>query len=69
VAGNPADILKVVLQGLPAQGKYIPMPSFGSQLSDQQVADLSNYIRTSWGNAAAPNTTAAMVAKLRAPSR
>lgn len=69
VAPDPADILKVVLHGIPAQGKYVPMPAFAAQLSDAQVADLANYVRTSWGNAAAPNTTAAMVAKLRAASR
>ena len=45
------------------------MPAFAAQLSDAQVADLANYVRTGWGNAAAPNTTAAMVAKLRAASR
>ena len=66
LAPDPADILKVVLQGVPAQGKYVPMPAFASQLSDQQVADLANYLRGSWGNAAAANTTAAMSARVRA---
>ena len=42
-----------------------PMPSFASQLTDKGVADLANYIRTSWGNTASPNVTPAMVAKLR----
>ncbi|HYN62147.1 MAG TPA: c-type cytochrome [Rubrivivax sp.] len=65
VAADPADILKVVLNGVPPQGKYMPMPGFANQLSDQQIADLSNYVRSSWGNGAAPNTTAAMVARLR----
>ena len=69
LASDPADILKVVLNGVPPQGKYIPMPAFASQLSDQQIADLSNYVRSSWGNSAAPNTSAAMVSKLRAPAR
>jgi mono/diheme cytochrome c family protein len=67
VASDPADILKVVLNGVPAQGKYVPMPPFASQLNDQQIADLANYVRSSWGNAAPPNTSAAMVAKLRRP--
>ena len=67
LASDPADILKVVLGGVPAQGKYVPMPPFASQLSDQQIADLANYVRSSWGNAAPPNTSAAMVAKLRRP--
>jgi mono/diheme cytochrome c family protein len=67
LASDPADILKVVLGGVPAQGKYVPMPPFASQLNDQQIADLANYVRSSWGNAAPPNTSAAMVAKLRRP--
>ena len=45
------------------------MPAFASLLSDQQVADLANYVRTSWGNAAAPNTTAAMATRIRTQSR
>ena len=69
LASDPADILKVVLNGVPPQGKYIPMPAFAGQLSDQQIADLSNYVRSNWGNSAAPNTSAAMVSKLRAPAR
>jgi mono/diheme cytochrome c family protein len=35
-------------------------------LTDQQVAEIANYIRTSWGNTAAPNVTSAMVANMRA---
>ena len=69
LASDPADILKVVLHGIPPQGKYVPMPAFASLLSDQQVADLANYVRTSWGNAAAPNTTAAMATRIRAQTR
>jgi hypothetical protein len=34
-------------------------------LSDSQIADLANYVRTSWGNKAAPNATAGMVAAWR----
>ena len=45
------------------------MPSFASQLTDTQIADLANYVRTSWGNSAAPNATAATVAKLRPPAK
>ena len=65
VAADPADIFKVVLGGIPAQNGRVPMPSFASQLNDQQIAQIANYVRTSWGNAAAPTATAAMVSKLR----
>jgi mono/diheme cytochrome c family protein len=69
LSADPADILKVVLAGIPAQGRYIPMPGFAAVLGDDQIAALANYVRTSWGNAAAPNTTPAMVARLRAPAK
>jgi len=68
LAADPSNILKVVLEGVPMQGKYTPMPPFASQLSNQQIADLANYVRSSWGNAAAPNATPAAVARLRGPS-
>jgi len=42
------------------------MPAFKDPLTDQQVADIANYIRTSWGNAAQPKFTPAMVANMRA---
>jgi len=66
VASDPANILKVVDAGIPARGGFIPMPSFKDQLTDSQVADIANYIRTSWGNTAQPNVTPAMVANMRA---
>jgi len=28
------------------------MPAYAKDLSDQQIADVTNYIRNSWGNAA-----------------
>jgi mono/diheme cytochrome c family protein len=66
LAPDPSDIVQVVIRGVPARGHYIAMPSFGAKLSDREVADIANYVRTSFGNIAAPDTTAAMVAKLRA---
>jgi mono/diheme cytochrome c family protein len=66
LAPDPADILRVVDTGIPARGGYIPMPSFADVLTDQQVTDVANYVRTSWGNTATPNATSPMVAKRRA---
>ncbi|WEF30049.1 cytochrome c [Klebsiella aerogenes] len=42
----------------------LTMPSFGWRLDDQQVADVVNFIRTSWGNNAPP-VSASDVAKVR----
>jgi len=69
LAPDPADIIKVVLQGIAARNSYSAMPSFATQLTDQQIADIANYVRTSWGNVAPPNATAAMVANVRAAAR
>jgi mono/diheme cytochrome c family protein len=66
IAADPNNIVKVVDRGIRARGNYIAMPAFNVQLTDQQVAEIANYVRTSWGNNAAPNATSAMVAKLRA---
>ncbi len=65
VAPDAANIIKVVLGGVPAKGGYIPMPSLASQLSDAQIAEISNYVRTNWGNAAPANVTPQAVAELR----
>ncbi len=69
LAADPNDILKVVDRGIPARAGFVAMPAFNIQLTDQQVADIANYVRTSWGNKAPPNATSAMVAKLRAVPR
>jgi mono/diheme cytochrome c family protein len=67
-APDPGNILQAVLLGIPAQFKYAAMPSF-AKLNDQEIADIANYVRGSWGNTAAPNATAAMAAKLRKQAR
>ena len=72
LAGNPAviatkpfDTLSVVLQGVPARDGIPAMPSFAGSLNDNDVAELANYVRTNWGNTAAPNATPALAASWR----
>ena len=65
LASDPANVLKVIVLGIPAQNGRIAMPSFAESMSDQQIAALANYVRTSWGNGAAPDATGLMVARLR----
>ena len=68
-AGNPQSLIFIVLDGsqtprtarTPAQ---FTMPRFAWRLSDKDVVDVVNFIRTSWGNSAAP-VSAAEVAKTR----
>jgi mono/diheme cytochrome c family protein len=68
-SADPASTLRIILDG--AQTLTTPrapnpgsMPAYARQLSDQQIADVTNYIRNSWGNAA-PVVTADQVAKAR----
>jgi mono/diheme cytochrome c family protein len=65
-AKGPQDVIRVVLGGLSAQGTYAPMPGVGVGMTDQQVADVTNYVRQSWGNAAPATAGAGMVGTLRA---
>ena len=68
-SADPSSTLRIILDG--AQTVTTPrapntgsMPAYAKQLSDQQIADVTNYIRNSWGNAA-PLVTPAQVKKAR----
>jgi mono/diheme cytochrome c family protein len=68
-SADPLSTLRILLDG--AQTVTTPrapnagsMPAYARQLSDQEIADVANYIRNSWGNAA-PLVTPAEVAKAR----
>ena len=69
-ASDPAEHIRTLLNGL--KGKAIggktyeaEMPAFAGQLSDEQIAEIANHERTSWGNHA-PLVTAQDVATRRA---
>lgn len=68
-ASDPTEHISIVLNGL--QGKTIdgvayasPMPAFGGQLSDEQIAAVISHERSSWGNDA-PLVTPEAVRELR----
>ena len=68
-SADPSSTLRVILDGAetvttaraPNKGS---MPAYAAKMSDQQIADVTNYIRNSWGNAA-PLVTPEQVAKAR----
>jgi mono/diheme cytochrome c family protein len=69
LSADPTSTLRIILDG--AQTVTTPrapntgsMPAYAKELSDQQIADVTNYIRNSWDNAA-PLVTPAQVAKAR----
>jgi mono/diheme cytochrome c family protein len=60
---DPSSTLRIILDGAetvttPRAPNTGSMPAYARQLSDQDVADVTNYIRNSWGNAAPPVTAA-----------
>ncbi len=64
--GPPYDIIAMILGGFsPWHDEQSNMPAFRATLSDEQIAAVSNYVRTSWGNKGAPDATADMVGDLR----
>jgi mono/diheme cytochrome c family protein len=66
---DPSSLIHIVLSGaeMPwtaSAPTHYAMPGFQHRLSDQDVADVLTFVRSSWGNKA-PAVTAAMVAKQR----
>ncbi|MDB5446711.1 MAG: cytochrome c [Phenylobacterium sp.] len=66
---NPDGVLHMILAGTRtattlARPSPMTMPSFAWKLTDQEVADVTTYLRNSWGNRASP-VSADRVAYLR----
>jgi mono/diheme cytochrome c family protein len=64
-AQGPQNVISVVLGGLPSTGTYAPMLAVGAAMRDEEIADVANYVRKSWGNAAPATATPHMVGDLR----
>ena len=65
IAGGPQSVIQVVLRGVEAHRNYGPMPGLGAGMSDQQIADAANYVRTAWSNGAAASATPYLVSLIR----
>ncbi|WP_375159922.1 c-type cytochrome [Bradyrhizobium sp. RDT46] len=68
-SNNPSSTLRIILDGArtvttPRAPNTGEMPGYGGQLSNEEIAAVTNYIRNSWGNAALL-VTPARVAKAR----
>jgi mono/diheme cytochrome c family protein len=61
VAPDPVNVVRATVGGLPGHFGRLPMPQQLNSLTAGQLADIVNYVRTSWGNQAAPNVTPQMV--------
>lgn len=66
-ARQPYNAIMAILQGFEARDTWPQMPAYAKVLTDRDVADLVNFLRTNWTNAAEPNAAAAaMVGSWRA---
>src|SRR5882672_2331231 len=68
-SADPSSTLRIMLDGAetvttPRAPNKGSMPAYAAKMTDQQIADVTNYIRNSWGNAA-PLVTPEQVAKAR----
>jgi hypothetical protein len=56
-ATEPFNVIMAILEGSKPQGTWGAMASFAGTLSDDQISDVANYVRTAWGNDAPANAT------------
>jgi mono/diheme cytochrome c family protein len=66
MAAEPTNVIGAVLNGLPPWKVGPAMPSFAAGLSDTEIAALTNYVRTAFGNNATANATPDDVKSARA---
>ncbi|GJE46484.1 c-type cytochrome [Methylobacterium soli] len=64
-SAGPETVINVILGGLAAQSGYAPMLAIGQGMTDQEVADVTDYVRNSWGNKAPVITDRGIVSKSR----
>lgn len=62
---DPTKMIEIIIGGYDNMPEYGPMPGFGDQLSDAEIAAIMTHERSSWGNTA-PEVTEEMVKKVRA---
>jgi mono/diheme cytochrome c family protein len=63
---GPEDVIRVILGGNLATGTFAPMPPVGAAMTDQEIADVTDYVRTAWSNAAPVIQKTSLVGDIRA---
>ncbi|QAA81256.1 c-type cytochrome [Aequorivita sp. H23M31] len=51
---DPSKMISIILMGYHEKEGYGPMPPFGDQLTDAEIAAIMTHERTSWGNTGSP---------------
>jgi mono/diheme cytochrome c family protein len=59
------NLINVILLGIPPQNKYRAMPGFRQKLSDEEIANLANFVRFRFGTSLEPLVTPKMVNERR----
>ncbi|MFM9927337.1 cytochrome c [Variovorax sp. H27-G14] len=62
---GPQNVINVIVGGLEARERYAPMPAIGAGMTDQEIADVTNYVRQTWANGAPATAQAGMAAEAR----
>ena len=65
IAPDPTNVVRATVTGLPAHFGRDAMPSQLNGVTAPQLADIINYVRTSWGNSAPPNVTPQMIFEMQ----
>ncbi len=65
-AKGPGDVIRQIVGGHLATGSYAPMPAVGANMTDQQIADVTDYVRNAWSNRAPVISETGLVGKIRA---
>jgi mono/diheme cytochrome c family protein len=65
-AKGPQDVIRVILGGHLATGTFAPMPAVGNDMTDAEIRDVVDYVRTAWSNAAPVVDTTGLVGSIRA---
>ncbi len=64
-AQGPETVIRVILGGINAQGGYSPMPAIGARMTNEEVAEATNYVRAAWSNGAPADAGPGLVGDLR----
>ena len=64
-AYGPQNVINTIIGGVEAKGSFGVMPALGTGMTNQQIAEVANYVRQAWSNGAPPNADATLVADLR----
>jgi mono/diheme cytochrome c family protein len=64
-AKGPEDVIRQILGGHLATGSYAPMPAVGASMTDQEIADVTDYVRNAWSNRAPVISETGLVGRIR----